>query len=1012
MAPKRLLQGIALSIFLLFFSLSTALAQNKTITGKVTDSKDSAPLVGATIQVKGSRSGTTTGTSGDFTITVPASAKILAVSAVGYENQDVPIDSDNLSVLLVASTSNLDEVVVVGYGTARKKDLTGAVTKVSAKEFNTGVVSNPLQQIQGKVAGLVIVQPGGDPNADLTVRLRGATSLTGQPPLVVIDGIALDDFNQAINTLNPTDVESYDILRDASAAAIYGSRGANGVIIITTKKGKSGRTQVDYAGSIGISNISRKLDMLSADDWRKAIPNEWRDYLALDLANNPNPDSLAQANLTALDKGVNVDWVDEITRPAVFTSHSIAIGGGTGNFNYRASVGYVDQQGVVVNSGKKMTTARFTANQKGLDNRLNVQYNLNASTTKRDFLPDQRNTSQGVTDGGSAVFNLAYNYLPVYPVKNANGSYFQIIDQDLENPLARLKDVYSKRQDNFYQGSVKVDYEFFSGFKLGTFGAMSRYNDVFDYFEPKIPEKNNSPAAVKANANKAIFNGDIHANYRKEFGAHSINVTGVYEYNKFVNDGFVAGARGYIVPELLNNNLGANSDIRSNDIGSYKGEVKLVSFLGRVEYNFDDRFLVTANFRRDGSSKFGANHRWGDFPSISAAWTMSNEGFMKDIPWLNFLKLRASYGLTGNQDNIGSYAYQLLYGTQGLYYDNGNLLQSYGVSQENNPDLKWEVRKSMNFGIDFTLLNNRLSGTLDVFSDKTQDMLFTYDLPQPPFLTNRVTANAATATNKGVELSLNGTIIRNNNFSWNALFNVGTLRNRITNLNGNFKGTELVISRRLYGYADGRGLSNAYISVLQPGYTAGAFWLWEFAGLDATGKQLFNDYDENGKVVGTTRDPKDDDRVFIDPTPKFTWGFTNNFTYKDFDLSFAIRGVQGQKVFSNTILNLATITRLAGNNILKEGLTNGITEQPQPSTYWLKNASYMRMDNATLGYNFKMNSKVVQYLRVFFAANNLFVVTPYKGIDPEIKVDGDRRYIDRNYYPKTRSFTFGINMSL
>lgn len=989
MAPKRLLQCIALPMLLLLFSF-TASAQNKTITGKVTDSKDGSPIVGVTIQVKGSRSGTTTNAGGDFSIAVPASAKILAVSAVGYEDQDVPIDADNLSILLVASTSSLDEVVVVGYGTAKKKDLTGAVTKVSAKEFNTGVVSNPLQQIQGKVAGLVIVQPGGDPNADLTVRLRGATSLTGQPPLVVIDGIALDDFNQAINTLNPADVESYDILRDASAAAIYGSRGANGVIIITTKKGKSGRTQVDYAGSVGVSKISNQLDMLSGDEWRDAV----------------DPAALA------LDKGANTNWPKEISRDALFTSHNIAIGGGTANFNYRGSVGYLEQQGVIVNTGKKMTTARFNANQKGLNDKLNIQYVLSASTTKRDFLPDQRNTSQGVTDGGSALFNLAYNYLPVWPVYNADGSFFQIIDFDVENPLARLKQVYSKRQDNFYQGSVKVDYEFFPGFKLGTFAAMSRYNDVFDYFEPRIPEKNNSPAALKVNANKAIFNGDIHGNYRKEFGEHSINITGVYEYNKFVNDGFGAGARGYIVPEILNNDLGANSDIRSNDIFSFKNEVKLISFLGRLEYNFADRFLLTANFRRDGSSKFGINHRWGNFPSISAAWTLSNESFMKNIPWLSFLKLRASYGLTGNQEDIGSYAYQLLYGSQGLYYDNGNLLQSYGVSQENNPDLKWEVRKSLNFGLDFTLFNNRLNGTLDVFSDKTEDMLFTYDLPQPPFLTNRVTANAASATNRGVELSLNGTIIRNNNFSWNALFNVGTLRNRITNLNGFFKGTDLLISSRRYGNADGRGLSDAYITMLEPGYTAGVFWIWEFAGLDGSGKQLFNDYDESGKVVGTTLAPKDDDRVYIDPTPKFTWGFTNNFTYNNFDLSFAIRGVQGQKVFANTLLNLATVTRLPGNNVVKDALTNGITEQPQPSTYWLKNASYARLDNATLGYNFKMNSKVIQFMRIYLATNNLFIITPYKGIDPEVKVDGDRRYIDRNYYPKTQSFTFGMNISL
>ncbi len=980
--------GISVKVFSLLFTLSfyfnESYCQQK-ISGFIKD-MDTLPVAGASILIKNSNVGTQSAPDGSFSI-LAKPGDVLVISSIGMIAKSVRIGEETLlNITLSFAINSMDDVMVVGYGSSRKKDITGAVTKLTAKEFNTGIITNALQQLQGKVAGVVIVQPGGDPNGDFIVRIRGATSLEGQPPLLVIDGVAIDDFNKAAATLNPSDIESYDILKDASAAAIYGSRGANGVILVTTKKGRAGKTSVEYNGFLGLEKISNQLDVLSADQWR---------------------DATAAMGGASLDKGANMDWQKAITRTAFSHSHTLGLSGGTDRLNFHGSLGYIKQEGVVINTGKEMITTRLTANQKSFNDKLEIRYGINTSVIKRDFILDQNSTSQ-VRARGSDIFSLALSYLPVLPDYNPDGSHYQPANNNTVNPLYFLEEGYSKKRENFFQGTVKADYEIFKGLKTGILGAMSSANDVYDFFYPGIVGRNEQSKASKSNDNKQIFSGDIHGNYRKNFGKHTIDITCVYEYNKFINDGFGVMARGFLVPELLNNNLGTATDVQTRDISSYKSEVKLISFLGRAVYNFDDRYILTANFRRDGSSKFGPNNRWGNFPSIALAWRTSNENFMKNVKWLDNLKLRLSYGFTGNQENLPPYPYQLLYGPAGPYLYNGQFLQSYAVLQENNPDLKWEIRKSFNAGVDFSVLDDRIRGTVDVFNDETSDMLFLYDLPQPPFLTNKVSANAASAVNRGVEITLGAAIIKNKNFTWEIGANIGTVKNYITNLSGQFKGFDLSITNRHYGYAEGGGLGNAYITELKPGFPAGVFWIPQHAGLDATGHELYNNYDPDGKLIGTSTGYTDQDRVFIDPTPDFTWGLTNNFTLGNFDLSFFLKGVQGQKIFANSLLNLETIVYLPGSNAADKALTNGFAEQPKPSTYWLRDAAFTRLENLTLGYNFK-NSKSISRLRIYVAATNLFVITDYEGIDPEIKTEGSQRYIDRNYYPKTRGVTFGVH---
>ncbi len=951
-------------------------------------SEDSLPVVAATIAIRNSIQAVMSDANGHFSISAK-DGDVLIVSSVGMIKKNIKISSQSFIVITLSFDINsLKDVVVIGYGTARIRDVTGAISKLTLDEFNRGIITNPLQLLQGKVAGVAIVQPGGDPNGEFTVRIRGATSLEGQPPLLVIDGIAIDDFQKAIATLNPSDVESFDILKDASAAAIYGSRGANGVILVTTKKGRTEKITVDYNGYAGMEKRVHWLDLLSGDEWRQAT---------------------AGMNAGSFDAGGNTDWQKQISQTAFSQSHSIGVSGGADQLNIRGSVGYIQQQGITLNNGKEVITSRINAAQKSLKDKLKIRYGINTSTTKRDLLPDQTSLNES-RFFGNPIFTTAERYLPVWQVYNPDGSYYQPPTNSTSiNPVFILEEFYFKLRENFFQGSLNADYELFNGMTLGVLGALSRGNEVYDKFRPSLPGTNFSTEAAKANHNKQNFSGDIHGSYHKSFKKHTFDFTGVYEYNRYLNDGFGVLARGFLVPELLNNNLGTATSVQTNEIFSYKNEVKLISFLGRLVYNYDDRYIFTANFRRDGSSKFGANHRWGNFPSIALAWRATNENFLKESVWLDNFKVRISYGYTGNQENLPPDSYQLLYGPAGPYLYNGQFYQSYGVTQEYNPDLKWEVRKSFNAGIDFSVFENRLNGTIDVFNDHTDDMLFLYDIPQPPFLTNKVYANGASGVNKGIEASLDALVIKNQNFTWQVQPNISILKNRITKLLGEFKGVNLSLNDPIYGYAFDGGFGATPVTRLSIGHPAGVFWIPQHAGIDAAGHELYNNYDADGKFIGTSTNFTDQDKVFIDPTPKFTWGITNKFRYLNFDLDLLLRGVQGQKIFANEILILGSIQYLPGYNVVKKALTNGLADLRQASSYWLQNGSYARLENISLGYTLK-KLKGISSLRFYLTATNVFVITKYEGVDPEVRTEGFERYIDNWHYPRSRGFIAGVNV--
>lgn len=979
MTITRLLKRLSFLLLCVTFT-QLAFSQTKVITGKVSDDKGN-PLPGATVAVKGSKSAASTGADGTFTLNAPASASILVISNVGFADQEIDIvGKTSVDISLGASNQSLSDVVVIGYGTARKKDVTGAVANVSSKDFNQGIVTNPIQQIQGKVAGLVITTPGGDPNQAPLIRLRGQTSLSGgQNPLIVVDGVPLDNPDM-LNNIPPGDIESYDILKDASATSIYGSRGANGVIIVNTKKGHAGKSVVEYNGYVGVDQQAKKLDMLTAAEWRAA----------------------SGANGASIDKGANTNWQNAITRTGFTQSHNIAISGGSGEFNYRGSVSYLNQEGIVINSGRESYGLRFNAQQKAINDKLDIQIGLVSTTTIRKL-----------TNYGN--ISKAFNTPPVYPVYKADGSYYGFTDFEVFNPVEHMNLEYNRGNEYLTLLNATANYEFIKGLKAGVTGSVSHFNNQRHFYQPTFPVESNFDNAFDGNFNEDSKKGDIHINYNRQFGEHNLSATAVYEYSYFTKNNLTGSGQNFLVPQNQDNNFNGAIDPARVTAGTYKEEFKLISYLGRINYNFKSKYYVTASFRRDGSSKFGINNRYGNFPSFDLGWRISEESFMKGISWLNDLKIRGGYGVTGNSEAISPYATLLLYGPGGRYYNRvvGIYPQSYSPTQNPNPDLKWEERHGTNIGLDFSILNNRLTGDLNYFNDKTTNLLFNYSVPTPPYFINNILANVGSLTNKGFELALTAKIVEGQKFSWTLNGQITFIKTRVESLSGSYQGHNIITDQIGGSSAVGRGLSSYPITYLKPGYAPYEFWLPHYVGLDKNGNQLL---DSAGKSVPAST--ANVSKRYIDPSADFTYGINNNFTYGKWGLNFFLRGVHGQKIFNNTRLNFDNINRLPGNNVTREAITNGIKDAATVSDLWLEKASFLRLDNLTLSYTIP-NVKGIQRLRVYVAGNNLFVITPYKGLDPEIQITNtgsQQAYLDVTYYgsafyPKTRSISFGVNVS-
>lgn len=977
---------VAASMLMSFCMTGAVFAQKAVIKGNVVD-ENGEPIIGANILVKGSTNGTITDINGNYSLEVEnAKGAVLQISYIGYNSIEEAVKGRNaVSFKLEPSVVNLGEVVAIGYGTQTRREITGSVANVSEENFNKGVTRDASDLLQGKVAGLTITSGSGDVTRGSQIQLRGTSTLQNdQGPMIVIDGVPGGD----MSTVSPTDIESISVLKDASSAAIYGSRAAGGVILITTKRGSGSKTQINYDGYVTASTVANKPDMLNAQEWRDANKELGNDISLYD-------------GYTA-----DTDWFDAMMRTGISQNHSLSLSGGTSKSNYRASYTYMDRNGIARDNWMKRHSFRFQFQQRALNDKLRI--GLTGSTTLTDM-------QMPFADD----YILAYNMLPVYPVYNEDGSYFTGANKNYDqgNPVQNQDQNYKKRSNIYFYGQGDVQYTIIEGLTAKVNLYKSRFSS--DYSEWQDPQNSrgddNNGLAVRQNRTWDRELMEWTANYNKAFGneeQHKIDAIIGYswETNKYADQ--YAKATDFAVGSMGADNIQTGNLLKIGNVTSSRNEYKLISMFARAHYSYKEKYMVTATVRRDGSSKFGANNKWGTFPSVSAAWGISQESFMEDAKWINDLKLRAGYGVTGNQDGLQPYKSLELYQASGTYYSNGSQLTAFKVAQNANPNLKWEQTSMLNVGLDFTLFNSRLNGTIEWYSKQTSDMLYTYKVPTPTYVYDKIAANVGDMSNKGIEILLNLDVIRNKNFTWNTSINLAHNKNKITKLSNDLYSTD-----RVYvGDPWIRGASGVTSHVVEEGYPVGQFFMLKCDGVDENGKFIIEDINGDGQIT-------DDDRTYCgDAQPDLTYGWNNTFSWKNWDASFFIRGTIGNKVLNNPVAAYGNNTYISGSNAMKNDNLMTMRENSRVCSYYIEDASFARLDNMSIGYTF--NTKKVDWLekaRVYVAAQNLFVITGYSGLDPEVEnFRGEASDANaglspgiepRNYMPKARSFTFGVNLT-
>ena len=974
---KKLNIVIGLTIVLLLsgsvqiFAAATEV-QQKVVKGRITD-ETGAALAGVNVLEKNTTNGVIADIDGNYSISVSSSTAVLVFSFIGYESLEAVIGSlSSLDITLKQRLNTIDEVVVVGYGTQQKKSISGSVTKVAEKDFNAGISRTAADFLQGKVAGLTITTSTGDVTANQSIRLRGTSSLTGSSePFVVIDGVP----GLSMNSVAPQDIESISVLKDASAAAIYGSRSASGVILITTKKGTENKTTVDYNGYVAFDVLSNKPDLLTAAEYRQ-------------YAKDNNVD------ISVFDKGANTDWFKEISRTGVSQNHDLSVSGAGAKSNYRVSISYLDQEGVMKDNYLKRINTRFQMNQKALKDHLDLS--LSGGINQRDYQETSTNN-----------FVLAYNVVPTIPVKYDDGTWWDSDEYDMGNPVRNMEYNSAPRKTSLIFINGKATLNIVNGLTAGLNVYKERNSyDASNYLDSRTRwgrASNGTASRESRTSDKNLLEATI--NYAKEIGDHNINVLGGYSYEDNNEQRAFAQNRYFVTNLFGPDNLGAGEQLLTGDVTSTANMSKLISFFGRVNYSFAGRYILSATVRRDGSSKFGAANKWGTFPSVSAAWRLIDEAFMESLKGtVDELKLRVGYGVSGNQSGLDPYQSLSLYGSSGLYFDNGAWHTAYGVSQNPNPNLKWESTSMFNVGLDFSLFKSRINGTIEYYDKLTEDLLYRYAVPVPPNMYPTTMANVGSMSNKGIELTLSGDVIRTKDLRWTISVNAAHNDNKITSLSN----AEFTTSSIKVGSAWVRGGSTNTTHIVQEGYQVGQFYGPQCLGIDANGQYIINDMIDG--IPGFTIS----DYTYIGKAqPKLTYGLNSTTTYKNFELSFFIRGVYGNDVLNFSKMSYANLQWLPGANVLASALTMGLKQSPFYNSYYIEKGSFARLDNLTLGYSLIPKDMLgVSRIRFYGTAHNLMTITKYKGVDPEVPMDGlDPGVEGREYYPKTKTFILGINVT-
>ncbi|MEO9004219.1 MAG: TonB-dependent receptor [Ginsengibacter sp.] len=969
-------------------TLSNVGTLDKIVNGRVTDATNGSPLSGATVSVKGTNNSTTTNANGAYSISVKDNNATLVFTFVGYTTKDVTVgDNPTLDVTLQVASAQLAEVVI-GYGTQSKKDVTGSVKSLQPGDFNKGIINSPEQLLQGKVAGVNVTSASGEPGAVQSITVRGPGGVrTGSTPLFVLDGLALDNSSTGggnpLNFLNPQDIASIDVLKDASATAIYGARGANGVILITTKRGKSGVGSISYSGTLGVSSIARKLPVFSTDQYKKEV--------------------VAIGGVLD-DKGSSTDWQDVITRTAVTQNHNLTLSGGANKLTYYASFGLQNQEGIIKHNDFKRYTGRFNATQKFLDDRLTIEANMTTTSTY-DLRPDYG------TVIGSAISNN-----PTYPAYDSVGKPAQY--QNINNPLQSFNLDKEITKINRVIGNLTATVKLVKGltYKLNFGLDNSTGTRDLQALPSLVPQRDGRLDTYYTTNRNTLF--ENYLTYNADWGDHSLTALAGQSYQKIFLQGRNYSINKFPISPVepqYNPGLGQELTLTNNQPGGYALINELQSFFGRVNYQYKNKYLLTATLRADGSSKFGGNNKYGYFPSFSLGWKINEESFMVNSAF-DVLKLRAGWGQTGNQEIPSKI-------TQALFTSTVSSSSSYPLNETGpypggtiytrlaNPNIQWEVSTQTNIGLDFGLLNGRLNGSIDVFNKNTNNILLQVIPADPIQPANTVWTNVKNMNinNKGIELDLDYKVTHEKGFSYGIGGNVAVLNNEVT------KSPYSVIPS---GSASGSGLTSATINGYINNQPIGTFFLKEFTGFDANGLSVYRDVDGDGIVT-------DKDRVAAGSAlPDLLYSFNLNLGYKEFDFSANFNGVSGNKIYDNTAnSNFYKLKLFKGLNTTPEAIKypqESVNNAAPVSTRFLKDGAYLRLNNLSLGYNFDVQklgiNQWVKNLRLSVTGQNIFVITKYDGFDPEVNADrqinGVLSYgIDFLSYPKARSIIFGLNVT-
>ncbi len=955
-----------------------------TVTGVVSD-EGGELLPGATILEKGTNNGAVTDLDGRYSIAVRSPQSVLVFSFIGMTSTERAVGNQTtLNIQLQSDSKSLDEFVVIGYGTQRKREITSSVATVGVEEFNQGGVRSPLDLIQGKVAGLSITRTqGNNPNAGAAIQLRGVTSLTGNlEPLIVIDGIPGGN----LDLLQQDDIESFDVLKDGSAAAIYGTRGNNGVILITTKKGKAGTPRFDYSNYFQREVVDRKPDFLSAAEYRELIAQG----------------RIGQGN----DLGSSTDLYEElINRNNLSQYHNFAASGGSANSNYRISLYLNDAEGIARENSRRQIGGRVSVNHRGFNEKLLLQANVATNFNDANLL-----------GGGGGDFEQAIQRNPTAPVFRPDGGFVETEAFNNYNPLSRFANRINQRNQTTLSFDGKLTYEIIEGLNFSIFGAHQRntWNDrqyrAMTDFEQR-PNSQWQGTGYASKSNYLSWNNTLEStlDYKRIMGDHSFDVIGGYSFQYFTEEAFNVNNSGFTTDAFLDWNLGAGSAINNTllprpGMGSSKQDNTLIAFFGRVSYAFKDRYFAQAILRREGSSRFGANNKWGNFPAMSVGWNIADESFMQGISQVDVLKLRVGYGVTGNQ-GIPNYQSLVTLSTGGVYPQEGVFYQTYGPARNPNPDLKWEKKQEWNFGLDFALFNNRITGALDVYNRNTVDLLHNYTAQQPPFVRDLIYTNVGSINNRGVEIFLSGLVMQKQNFRWSMDIAANSQFNKLTSLSNEV----YTVSWLEFGGLPSPGNLGNAIRLVEGG-TVGNFFGKRFAGFTDDGKWLFHKADG---TTGPASELSEQDLAIIgNGVPRYMASWSNNFRYKNFDLTLFFRGKFKFDILNTQDLYFGNSAWLP-NNLLRSAITTHaeLNDNPQYSDYYLERGDFVKLDNVTLGYNFNFQGNYVRNLRLYVTGRNLLTFTGYSGLDPELQDTGFTTGIDsRGFYPRTNSFTVGLNV--